>query len=155
MGCCTCAVTTIKHEQADDKERPHLPPGAPAHVREFLLPRLKRMGDLVHQAGALVFHHDDGAIRPMIPDLIAARCRHPQSHPMALQRHGARRAEARLRAAREGLAGAPAELRATLEQPLDDCAAHARMIRETLMKWSVSGAQSFLAASHRRLTIHG
>ncbi len=43
---------------------------SPAHIREFLLPRMKRIVDLVHQAGAYVFHHDDGAIRPILPDLI-------------------------------------------------------------------------------------
>lgn len=41
-------------------------------IREFLLPRMKRMMDLAHQAGAYVFHHSDGAIREIIPDMIAA-----------------------------------------------------------------------------------
>jgi uroporphyrinogen decarboxylase len=45
---------------------------SPAQIHEFLLPRMKRMIDLVHQAGAYVFHHSDGAIRPILPDLIAA-----------------------------------------------------------------------------------
>lgn len=45
---------------------------SPAQVREFLLPRMQRMMDLVHQAGAFVFHHSDGAVRPLIPDMIAA-----------------------------------------------------------------------------------
>jgi uroporphyrinogen decarboxylase len=31
---------------------------------------MKRMMDLAHQAGAFVFHHNDGSIRKMIPDLI-------------------------------------------------------------------------------------
>jgi len=31
---------------------------------------MKRMMDLVHDAGAYVFHHSDGAIRPIIPDMI-------------------------------------------------------------------------------------
>ena len=31
---------------------------------------MKRMMDLVHEAGAYVFHHSDGAIRPMISDMI-------------------------------------------------------------------------------------
>ncbi|HHV55809.1 MAG TPA: uroporphyrinogen-III decarboxylase-like protein [Firmicutes bacterium] len=43
---------------------------SPAAIREFLLPRMKRMIDLAHQAGAYVFHHNDGAIRRIIPDLI-------------------------------------------------------------------------------------
>ena len=33
---------------------------SPAQIREFLLPRMKRMIDLAHQAGAYVFHHNDG-----------------------------------------------------------------------------------------------
>ena len=40
------------------------------HIREFLLPRMKRMMDLVHEGGGVVFTHSDGAIRPVIPDLI-------------------------------------------------------------------------------------
>ena len=40
--------------------------------REFLLPRMKRMIDLAHQAGAYVFHHSDGAVRETIPDMIDA-----------------------------------------------------------------------------------
>jgi uroporphyrinogen decarboxylase len=43
---------------------------SPDQIHEFLLPRMKRMMDLVHSAGAYVFHHDDGACRPVIPDLI-------------------------------------------------------------------------------------
>ncbi len=41
-----------------------------AHIREFLLPRMKRMMRLAHDAGAFVFTHSDGAIREVIPDLI-------------------------------------------------------------------------------------
>ena len=40
------------------------------HIREFILPRMKRMMDLVHEAGAFVFHHSDGAVRDIIPDMI-------------------------------------------------------------------------------------
>jgi len=40
------------------------------HIREFILPRMKRMMDLVHEAGAFVFHHSDGAVREIIPDMI-------------------------------------------------------------------------------------
>ncbi len=43
---------------------------SPAQIREFLLPRMKRMMDLVHSAGAYVFHHSDGAVRDILPDLI-------------------------------------------------------------------------------------
>ncbi|MCZ7546833.1 MAG: uroporphyrinogen-III decarboxylase-like protein [Anaerolineae bacterium] len=45
---------------------------APAHIHEFLIPRMKRMIDLVHEARAFVFHHSDGAIRRIIPDMIEA-----------------------------------------------------------------------------------
>jgi len=41
-----------------------------AHIREFLLPRMKRMMDLAHEADAFVFTHSDGAVRDVIPDLI-------------------------------------------------------------------------------------
>jgi uroporphyrinogen decarboxylase len=43
-----------------------------AHIREFLLPRMKRIIDLTHEGGAFVFHHDDGGIRRILPDLIEA-----------------------------------------------------------------------------------
>ncbi|MCX7806369.1 MAG: uroporphyrinogen-III decarboxylase-like protein, partial [Planctomycetota bacterium] len=43
---------------------------SPAQIREFLLPRMKKMMDLVRQAGAFVFHHTDGAVRKILPDLI-------------------------------------------------------------------------------------
>jgi uroporphyrinogen decarboxylase len=41
-----------------------------AHIREFLLPRMKRMMDLIHDAGAYVFHHNDGACWRILPDMI-------------------------------------------------------------------------------------
>jgi uroporphyrinogen decarboxylase len=40
-------------------------------IREFLLPRMKKMIDLVHGAGAYVFHHNDGACRRILPDMVA------------------------------------------------------------------------------------
>ncbi len=43
-----------------------------AHIREFLLPRMKRMMDLAHEAGAYVFHHTDGAVMEVLPDLVEA-----------------------------------------------------------------------------------
>jgi uroporphyrinogen decarboxylase len=43
---------------------------SPDQIRKFLLPRMKRMIDLAHSAGIYVFHHDDGSIRKIIPDLI-------------------------------------------------------------------------------------
>ena len=45
---------------------------SPAQVREFLLPRMKRIIDLVHEGGAYVFHHNDGNCRRILPDMIAA-----------------------------------------------------------------------------------
>jgi len=41
-----------------------------AHLRRFLLPRMKEMVDLVHASGALAFFHSDGAIRDVLPDMI-------------------------------------------------------------------------------------
>ncbi len=43
---------------------------SPRVFRRFLKPRLAEMVDLVHSYGLKAFHHDDGAIRPLIPDLI-------------------------------------------------------------------------------------
>ncbi|MGC9320237.1 MAG: uroporphyrinogen decarboxylase family protein [Armatimonadota bacterium] len=45
---------------------------SPGQIHEFLLPRMKRMMDLAHSAGAYVFHHSDGAIRRILPDMIDA-----------------------------------------------------------------------------------
>lgn len=42
----------------------------PRLFRRFLKPRLQSMMDLAHQFGVRVFHHDDGAIRPLIPELL-------------------------------------------------------------------------------------
>ncbi len=40
------------------------------HIRRYLLPGMKRIIDLAHQAGAYVFHHNDGNCRAIIPDMI-------------------------------------------------------------------------------------
>jgi len=40
------------------------------HFRRFVWPHLKRVGDLVHQSGAKVYVHSDGAIAKIIPDFI-------------------------------------------------------------------------------------
>ncbi|HZJ58204.1 MAG TPA: uroporphyrinogen decarboxylase family protein [Clostridia bacterium] len=45
---------------------------SPAHINRFLIPRMKKMIDLIHSAGTYVFHHNDGAIRKILPDLIEA-----------------------------------------------------------------------------------
>jgi len=41
-------------------------------INEFLLPHMKRMINLAHEAGVFVFHHTDGGVREILPDLIAA-----------------------------------------------------------------------------------
>jgi uroporphyrinogen decarboxylase len=45
---------------------------SPHVIREVFIPRMKRMIDLAHQAGVYAFFHSDGAIRDILPDLIAA-----------------------------------------------------------------------------------
>jgi uroporphyrinogen decarboxylase len=45
---------------------------SPRVIRDIFVPRMKRMIDLVHEAGAYAFFHSDGAIRAIIPDMIAA-----------------------------------------------------------------------------------
>ena len=43
---------------------------SPSQIREFLLPGMKRLIGLVKQHGSHVFHHNDGSIRNILPDLI-------------------------------------------------------------------------------------
>ncbi len=43
---------------------------SPTAFRRFLKPWLGRMIDLVHSYGVGVIHHDDGAIRPLLPELV-------------------------------------------------------------------------------------
>ena len=43
---------------------------SPAQIKEFLLPRMKRMMDLTKEHGSHVFTHSDGAVRPVIARLI-------------------------------------------------------------------------------------
>jgi len=45
---------------------------SPAHIREFLLPKMKQVIDFIHSKGAFAFHHNDGSIRRILPDMIAA-----------------------------------------------------------------------------------
>lgn len=42
-----------------------------SHLEQFFFPRMQRMIDLAHEAGARVNTHSDGAIREILPDLIA------------------------------------------------------------------------------------
>lgn len=41
-------------------------------IQEFFIPRMKRMINLAHEAGVYAFFHSDGAIRAILPDMIAA-----------------------------------------------------------------------------------
>ncbi len=43
---------------------------SPRSFRRHLKPRMLKMAEMVHSHGVKVFHHDDGAIRPLIPELI-------------------------------------------------------------------------------------
>jgi uroporphyrinogen decarboxylase len=43
---------------------------SPKHIREYLFPGMKRMIQLTHQAGAYVFHHDDGNITQILPEIV-------------------------------------------------------------------------------------
>lgn len=43
---------------------------SPDVIREFFFPQKRELIKLIHQAGAYAFHHDDGAIKPIIPELI-------------------------------------------------------------------------------------
>jgi uroporphyrinogen decarboxylase len=45
---------------------------SPAQIHEFLIPRMRRIIDLAHQAGAYAFYHSDGGVRKILPDMIAA-----------------------------------------------------------------------------------
>jgi uroporphyrinogen decarboxylase len=41
-------------------------------IKEFFVPRMKRMIDLAHRSGVYAFFHSDGAIREIIPTMIEA-----------------------------------------------------------------------------------
>lgn len=45
---------------------------SPRIIRSLFIPRMRRMIDLAHENDVYVFHHSDGAIRPIIPDMIEA-----------------------------------------------------------------------------------
>jgi uroporphyrinogen decarboxylase len=45
---------------------------SPAQIRDYFLPWMRKMIELAHQAGVYVFHHSDGAVRKIIPDMIEA-----------------------------------------------------------------------------------
>ena len=43
---------------------------SPAVIKEFFVPGMKKLIDLVHSGGGYVFHHSDGAIKKNIPAMI-------------------------------------------------------------------------------------
>lgn len=43
---------------------------SPDQINEFFIPRMERMIELAHRNNIYVFHHNDGAIMEIIPDLI-------------------------------------------------------------------------------------
>jgi uroporphyrinogen decarboxylase len=43
---------------------------SPKHIRQYLFPGMKKIIDLTHQAGAKVFHHNDGNCSRILPELI-------------------------------------------------------------------------------------
>lgn len=43
---------------------------SPGHIRRFLFPGMYRMINLAHQAGVYVFHHNDGNILRILPELV-------------------------------------------------------------------------------------
>ncbi len=45
---------------------------APDDIRAIFVPRMKKMIDLAHSAGAAAFFHSDGAVREIVPDMIDA-----------------------------------------------------------------------------------
>ena len=45
---------------------------SPKQIKEFFIPHMKKMIDFIHQNKAFVFHHNDGAIRAIIPAMIEA-----------------------------------------------------------------------------------
>ena len=73
---------------------------SPETIRDVFIPRMKRMIDLAHEAGAYVFHHSDGAIRPIMPDMIAAGIDVLNPIQWRCRGHGARRARSATSAAR-------------------------------------------------------
>ena len=44
---------------------------SPRVIREVFIPRMKRIADLAHSAGVYVITHSDGAVRKIIPELVA------------------------------------------------------------------------------------
>jgi len=66
----TCAGLIDLTQVTDDFGTQTGPMMSLATFREFYRPHMQRFIDLAHGFGLKVFHHDDGAIRDFIPDLI-------------------------------------------------------------------------------------
>ncbi|MEI7729816.1 MAG: uroporphyrinogen decarboxylase family protein [Verrucomicrobiota bacterium] len=45
---------------------------SPAHFRQYILPRLKKMVDLIHAEGAFCIKHSDGNLYPILADIVSA-----------------------------------------------------------------------------------
>lgn len=66
----TCEGCIDVAQLADDFGTQHGPLISLETFREFYRPHMQRFIDLCHGFGIKVFHHDDGAIRPFIPDFV-------------------------------------------------------------------------------------
>jgi uroporphyrinogen decarboxylase len=55
---------------ADDYASNFAPMFSPAHFREFVLPRLQRIVDAVHDEGALAIKHSDGNLWPILDGIV-------------------------------------------------------------------------------------
>jgi uroporphyrinogen decarboxylase len=56
----------------DDYAHNHAPMMSPAHFKEFIFPRLKKMVDVVHEEGALCIKHSDGNIWQILDMIVDA-----------------------------------------------------------------------------------
>ncbi len=56
----------------DDYAHNFAPMMSPAHFREFIQPRLKRMIDLIHEEGALCIKHSDGNLWDILDQIVDA-----------------------------------------------------------------------------------
>ena len=56
----------------DDYAGNHGPMMSPAHFRQFILPRLRQMVDLIHAEGAFCIKHSDGDLYPILDDIVSA-----------------------------------------------------------------------------------
>lgn len=56
---------------ADDYASNTAPMFSPTHFREFVLPRLQRIVNAVHDEGALAIKHSDGCLWPILDDIVS------------------------------------------------------------------------------------